>query len=67
MNYVTNGHMTSGFGLVAFPDKYGVSGVMTFIVNKQGRVYQKNLGPQTVRIASKLSSYNPDRSWTLVK
>ncbi len=67
MNYVTNGHMTSGFGLVAFPDKYGASGVMTFIVNKQGQVYQKNLGPQTVAIAGKLNSYNPDGSWTLVK
>jgi hypothetical protein len=59
--------MVAGFALVAFPANWGKSGVMTFIVNQQGKVYQKNLGPETTKIAQEMKSYNPDGTWTLVK
>jgi hypothetical protein len=62
-NYIVNGHMTGGFALLAFPAKYGSSGVMTFIVNQDGIVFQKNLGPDTSGIARRITSYNPDTSW----
>jgi len=64
-NYVINGHMIGGFAMVAWPADYGGSGVMTFIVNQQGRVYQKDLGPKTSRLASRMKAYDPDSSWTL--
>lgn len=65
--YVINGNMIAGYALIAYPDKWGSSGVMTFIVNQQGRVYQKNLGPDTVRLAGAITEYDPDPSWKLVK
>jgi hypothetical protein len=65
-NYIINGNMIAGHALVAYPDKWGSSGVMTFIVNQQGRVYQKNLGPKTAQIAGAMTEYDPDPSWTLV-
>ena len=55
--------MTRGFALLAYPVRYGSSGVMTFLVNEQGIVFQKDLGPQTVEIAAKITSYDPDDSW----
>lgn len=66
-SYIINGNMVGGFGLVAFPSSWGKSGVMTFVVNQQGKVYQKNLGPNTIKIAEKMESYNPDKTWALVK
>jgi hypothetical protein len=66
-NYVINGNMVAGHALVAYPSRWGVSGVMTFIVNQRGRVYQKNLGPKTAKLAKKLDAYNPDLSWKLVE
>jgi hypothetical protein len=66
-NYVINGNMVGGFALVAFPSNWGKSGVMTFIVNQQGKVFQKNLGPDTMKIAREMKDYDPDNSWTLVK
>jgi hypothetical protein len=66
-NYVINGNMVAGFALVAFPANWGRSGVMTFIVNQQGKVYQKNLGPETTKIAQEMEWYNPDGTWTPVK
>jgi hypothetical protein len=66
-NYIVNGNMVGGFALVAFPSNWGKSGVMTFIVNQQGKVYQKNLGPDTMKIAGKMQSYDPDKTWTAVK
>ena len=66
-NYVINGHMIAGFALVAWPAEWGNSGVMTFIVNQQGKVYQKNLGPKTASIAQALTTYDPDSTWTPVK
>jgi hypothetical protein len=64
--YVINGNMIAGYALVAYPDKWGNSGVMTFIINQQGRVYQKNLGPTTGKLAPAMTEYNPDPSWKLV-
>lgn len=58
--------MIAGYALVAYPDKWGSSGVMTFIVSQQGRVYQKNLGANTERLARTMTEYNPDISWKLV-
>ena len=65
-NYVINGNMIAGFALVAFPADYGSSGIMTFIVSHQGKVFQKDLGPDTSEIAKKMIEYNPDSSWTVV-
>jgi hypothetical protein len=61
--YVIKGHMVAGFALVAWPAEYGVSGVMTFVVNQNGIVYQKDLGPKTDGIAKAMTLYNPDRTW----
>ena len=64
-NYIINGNMIAGFALVAWPADYGESGVMTFIVNQQGRVYQKDLGEKTAKIAAAMKEYNPDKTWTV--
>jgi hypothetical protein len=66
-DYVINGNMIAGFAEIAWPAKYGSSGVMTFIVNHQGKVYEKDLGPDTDRLARSITEYNPDASWKLVK
>jgi hypothetical protein len=66
-NYIIHGNMVGGFALAAFPSNWGKSGVMTFIVNQQGKVYQKNLGPDTTKIAREMKSYNPDKTWTPAK
>jgi hypothetical protein len=63
-NYVINGRMIGGFALVAWPAEWGNTGVMTFIVNQQGKVYQKNLGSKTVKIAQAMTAYDPDETWT---
>jgi len=63
IDYVIRDHMIGGFALVAYPATYGVSGVMTFIVNYEGVVYQKDLGPKTAEIAEKMTRYDPDPSW----
>ncbi len=65
-SYIINGNMIAGYALVAYPDKWGNSGIMTFIVNNQGRVYEKNLGKDTEQIASSMTEYNPDPSWKIV-
>jgi hypothetical protein len=62
-NYIINCRMIAGFALVAWPAQYGESGIMTFIVNQQGRVYQKNLGPKTGTLAPAMTTYDPDSSW----
>ncbi len=66
-NYIINGRMIAGFALVAWPAQWGNTGVMTFIVNQQGKIYQKNLGPKTVKIANDMDTYDPDASWTQVQ
>ena len=62
-SYVVRGKMIGGFALVAYPARWGASGVMTFICNHQGVVYEKNLGKGTVVIAERMTRYNPDASW----
>jgi hypothetical protein len=64
-NYLINGQMIAGFALVAWPAEWGNTGVMTLIVNQQGKVYQKNLGPKTPSIARAMTTYDPDNTWTL--
>ena len=64
-NYIINGNMIGGFALVAWPAEYGESGIMTFIVNQQGRVYQKDFGSDTTKVARKITTYDPDPSWYL--
>ena len=66
-SYVINGNMIAGYALLAYPDKYGSSGVMTFIVNQQGRVYQRDFGPQTADLAAAITEYDPDPAWKLVQ
>ena len=63
-DYVVNGKMIGGFGVVAYPATYGNSGVMTFMVNQDGVVYEKNLGPNTAALAQKINRFNPDETWT---
>jgi hypothetical protein len=63
-NYIINGHMIAGFALAAWPAEWGNTGVMTFIVNQRGKVYQKNLGPKTSSLAGAMTAYNPDTTWT---
>jgi len=55
--------LVGGFGLIAYPAEYGVSGVMTFIVNQQGVVFQKDLGPETTKLAEAIKAYDPDKTW----
>jgi len=64
-DYIINGNMIGGFAQVAWPADYGESGVMTFIVNQQGRVYQKDLGPNTEKAAKKMTEYDPDLTWSV--
>jgi Protein of unknown function (DUF2950) len=63
LDYVVHGKMIGGFALVAYPAEYGNSGVMTFIVNHTGIVFQKDLGPRTARIAERMTAFNPDQTW----
>ena len=58
--------MVGGFALVAYPTDYGRSGIMTFIVSKDGRVYEKDLGAKTATIAAAMKAYDPDATWKLV-
>jgi DUF2950 family protein len=63
-DYRVNGRLVSGFGLIAWPVEYGTSGVMTFIVNQDGVVWQRDLGVDTARFAQAIRDVNPDRAWT---
>ena len=67
MNYLSQGNLTGGFALVAYPEHWDRSGIMTFIVNQDGKVFQRNLGGKTDRIAGAMKEYNPDSDWTLVQ
>jgi hypothetical protein len=67
LDYMRGDHLTGGFALVAYPERWDHSGIMTFIVNQDGKVYQRNLGEKTCRIAGEMKEYNPDSEWTLVK
>jgi hypothetical protein len=65
-SYIINGNLIAGFALVAYPAHWGESGVMTFIVNQWGKVYECNLGAQSAEIAAAMTEFNPDRDWTPV-
>jgi hypothetical protein len=67
MSYVVDGKMTKGFALIARPSVYGASGIMTFMVGPDGKVYQKNLGPNTRFVANDITEFNPDQGWEPVK
>ena len=66
-SYIVKGKMIGGFALVAYPAEYGNSGVMTFIVNHDGKVFQKDLGANTPSVAQAMKDFDPDKSWTAVK
>jgi hypothetical protein len=66
MSYIVDGKMTRGFAMVARPSVYGTSGIMTFIVGKDGKVYQKNLGENTTDTVKEMTEYNPDKGWEAV-
>lgn len=66
-SYVVNGNMVGGFAFVGFPAEYGNSGVMTFIINHDGKVYQKDLGANSRAVAQAMKVFDPDKTWTEVK
>lgn len=66
IDYISHGDLTNGFALVAYPENWDRSGIMTFIVNQDGKVFQKNLGEKTLQIAGAMKEYDPDNGWTLV-
>ena len=66
MDYLSDGNLSGGFALVAYPEHWDQSGIMTFIVNQDGKVYQRNFAEKTSRIAAAIKEYNPDSNWTLV-
>lgn len=66
-DYVVKGKMIGGFALVAFPAEYGNAGIMTFMVNHGGVVYQQNLGEDTEKISNKMKQFDPDETWKEVK
>ena len=63
MDYIDNGKMTKGFAFLAYPAAYRASGVMTFMINQDGVVVQKDLGPETPKLAKEISEFNPDKTW----
>lgn len=66
-SYVVNGNMVAGYAMVAWPSQYGNSGIMTFIVNSNGTIWEKNLGEKTGEVAAAMNVYNPDDSWRRAK
>lgn len=66
-SYVESGLMFGGFALLAYPETYGVTGVMSFMVNQDGVVFEKNLGKSTASQAKRITAFNPDQSWARVK
>ncbi len=62
-NYIVDGKMSAGFAFVAYPVEYRSSGVMTFIVDESGTIYEKDLGPNTTKLAQAMTAYDPDSSW----
>ncbi len=63
-SFIVDGNMTGGFAFVAYPAEYRNSGVMTFLIDQNGVVFQKDLGPNTVEMGKAMTSYNPDKTWT---
>jgi hypothetical protein len=67
IDYLSGGILSGGYALVAYPEVWDQSGIMTFIVNQDGKVYQANLGANSAATASAMKEYNPDSAWTLVE
>jgi hypothetical protein len=67
LNFLINGAMIGGFALVAVPAEYRVTGVKTFLVSHEGTVYEKDLGPDSLKIVERMDTYNPDKSWRPTK
>lgn len=67
ISYVSEGHMTKGFALIAWPASYGASGVMSFIVNQDSSLFQKDLGPNTAALVPAIKMFDPDLTWTRVE
>jgi hypothetical protein len=65
-DYLMKGKLKGGFALIAVPAEYGNSGIMTFMVNQDGTVFQKDLGPNTAKVAAKIDAFVPDQGWTKV-
>lgn len=66
-NYIINGAMIGGFGLLAWPATYDVTGIQTFMVNQDGDIYQKDLGPDTAKLAAEIKAYDPDKTWVVTE
>lgn len=62
-DYVINGNMIAGYALIAWPVRYGETGIKTFVVSHHGTIYEKDLGPDTSKLAEQISRFNPDKSW----
>jgi Protein of unknown function (DUF2950) len=65
-DYLLNGKMTGGFAIVAYPEKYGDTGITTFVINQAGVTYEKNLGKETAELAKTMGEFNPDKTWSPV-
>jgi hypothetical protein len=66
-DYIVNGTMTGGFAILAYPAEYGNSGVMSFVINQDGNVFEKDLGANTTEAAKGITSYDPDSAWSAVE
>jgi Protein of unknown function (DUF2950) len=66
-NYIVDGNMTGGFAFLAYPAEYRKTGVMSFLIDQNGRLFQKDLGPQTTSVAESLVSFDPDPTWSTVQ
>jgi len=66
-DYLQGGLMIAGFGLVAWPAEYGVSGIKSFMVNQDGVIFDKDMGPQTEKIAQAITKFNPDKTWKALR
>ncbi|HVO32303.1 MAG TPA: DUF2950 family protein, partial [Elusimicrobiota bacterium] len=67
VNYIINGQMIGGFALIAWPAEYGASGIQTFIVNHDGAVFEKTLGPDTAKTVGQITAFDPDKTWRPVQ
>jgi hypothetical protein len=66
-SYVVDGKMTDGFAILATPLKYSETGIMTFMIGREGIVYEQDLGPDTVKLAASITEYNPDENWSPIE
>jgi hypothetical protein len=66
-NYIVDGKMVGGFGVLAYPAQYGDSGIKTFMVNQNGILFEKDLGKDTQQLAAQIKEFNPDKTWNAIK